>query len=313
MVERFERVLVAAAPGALDPRALGEVGDLVRANRAAISVLDVVEPVPAWRRVVDIEGRDVDIQEMLIDARSDALRRLSDLIGERVDVSVVTGKPIVEVIRRVLTERFDLVVVGEPAPPRAKPGGLSAGVMQLLRKCPAPVWVVRPSDGDPMRILALVDPDPADPVRDGLNGEVLELALAMSRRRHAELHVAHAWDLPGRATLTSSPFLAIPPVELEMMARATADGHRERLDLLVGRYGVIEAGGQVHLVEGDPGDVLPALADELEPTLIVMGTVARTGLSGLIMGNTAETVLRSVRCSVLAVKPEGFESPVRPV
>jgi hypothetical protein len=30
------------------------------------------------------------------------------------------------------------------------------------------------------------------------------------------------------------------------------------------------------------------------------------------MGNTAETILRSVRCSVLAVKPEGFVTPVKP-
>lgn len=42
-----------------------------------------------------------------------------------------------------------------------------------------------------------------------------------------------------------------------------------------------------------------------------MGRVARTGLSGLFMGNTAETVLRSVDCSVLALKPDGFVSPVR--
>jgi nucleotide-binding universal stress UspA family protein len=43
-----------------------------------------------------------------------------------------------------------------------------------------------------------------------------------------------------------------------------------------------------------------------------MGTVSRTGIRGLIIGNTAETILRSVRCSVLAVKPEGFVTPVTP-
>ena len=66
----------------------------------------------------------------------------------------------------------------------------------------------------------------------------------------------------------------------------------------------------LHLVAGDPGSVLPELAGRLQITTIVMGTVARTGLAGLIMGNTAETILRSVHCSVLAVKPVGFESPV---
>ena len=53
------------------------------------------------------------------------------------------------------------------------------------------------------------------------------------------------------------------------------------------------------------------MVDRLDVDLVVMGTVGRTGLKGLIMGNTAETILRSVRCSVLAVKPEGFVTPVR--
>jgi len=44
--------------------------------------------------------------------------------------------------------------------------------------------------------------------------------------------------------------------------------------------------------------------------VVVMGTVARTGIAGLVMGNTAERVLRRLRGSVLAVKPPGFQSPV---
>ena len=49
----------------------------------------------------------------------------------------------------------------------------------------------------------------------------------------------------------------------------------------------------------------------LQIGLVVMGTVARKGISGLLMGNTAEAILRSVDCSVLAVKPEGFVTPVK--
>ena len=45
--------------------------------------------------------------------------------------------------------------------------------------------------------------------------------------------------------------------------------------------------------------------------LVVMGTVARSGIAGMLIGNTAERVLRKLPCSVLAVKPEGFTSPVR--
>jgi nucleotide-binding universal stress UspA family protein len=42
-----------------------------------------------------------------------------------------------------------------------------------------------------------------------------------------------------------------------------------------------------------------------------MGTIARSGVTGLLMGNTAERVFGHVNCSVLAVKPAGFVSPVK--
>lgn len=46
--------------------------------------------------------------------------------------------------------------------------------------------------------------------------------------------------------------------------------------------------------------------------LLVMGTLARTGIRGVLIGNTAEKILDQVRCSVVAVKPPGFVSPLAP-
>ena len=44
--------------------------------------------------------------------------------------------------------------------------------------------------------------------------------------------------------------------------------------------------------------------------LSIVGAVARTGLSGFFMGNTAESILSQLDCSVLAVKPPGLVTPV---
>jgi len=44
--------------------------------------------------------------------------------------------------------------------------------------------------------------------------------------------------------------------------------------------------------------------------LVVIGTVGRSGVPGLLIGNTAEKVLSTVDCSVLTLKPEGFETPI---
>jgi nucleotide-binding universal stress UspA family protein len=43
-----------------------------------------------------------------------------------------------------------------------------------------------------------------------------------------------------------------------------------------------------------------------------MGTVARSGLIGAIMGNTAERMIRTIRASLLALKPVDFKCPIRP-
>ncbi|MGB5221713.1 MAG: universal stress protein, partial [Polyangiales bacterium] len=158
---------------------------------------------------------------------------------------------------------------------------------------------------------ALVDPDSSDPVRDGLNNLVLRLATSLASREAGELHVGHAWSLEFEPTLRLSPFLKFPRAEVDTMVREAEATHREELDTLTARHHVNELGGSVHMLSGDPREVLPRLARRLGVGLIVMGTVARTGLSSVFMGNTAEDILRSVDCSVLAVKPEGFVTPVK--
>jgi nucleotide-binding universal stress UspA family protein len=64
-------------------------------------------------------------------------------------------------------------------------------------------------------------------------------------------------------------------------------------------------------MKGKPGDVIPSLAHQKHVELIIMGTIARTGIPGFFIGNTAEKTLVKVDCSVLAVKPKSFSTPVK--
>jgi nucleotide-binding universal stress UspA family protein len=64
------------------------------------------------------------------------------------------------------------------------------------------------------------------------------------------------------------------------------------------------------LVEGEPERAISHFVDRNGVDLVVMGTVARSGIPGVVMGNTAERVLQRLHGSVLAVKPPGFVSPV---
>lgn len=44
--------------------------------------------------------------------------------------------------------------------------------------------------------------------------------------------------------------------------------------------------------------------------MLAIGTLCRSGLPGVIIGNTAESVHDSVDCSMLTIKPGNFVSPV---
>ena len=85
---------------------------------------------------------------------------------------------------------------------------------------------------------------------------------------------------------------------------------RNDLDTLLEPYALLHLNHRVHLMQGNAGIAIPELVRAAPVDLIVMGTVCRTGLPGFFIGNTAETILQRVDCSVLTVKPEGLLSPV---
>ena len=58
------------------------------------------------------------------------------------------------------------------------------------------------------------------------------------------------------------------------------------------------------LREGKPADQILAAAREWEADVIVIGTHGRSGVSRLVLGSTAESVVRHAPCPVLVIKPQ---------
>lgn len=56
------------------------------------------------------------------------------------------------------------------------------------------------------------------------------------------------------------------------------------------------------LIPGDPASGITRFANDEEVDLIVMGTHGRTGFARLVMGSTAEAVVRRATCPVLTYK-----------
>ena len=103
----------------------------------------------------------------------------------------------------------------------------------------------------------------------------------------------------------------LPTLELEQMLKHQADHQRRRLEKLLEAHNLELDDERLHLIKGSPAASIHHVAENTNADIVVMGTVGRVGIPGLFIGNTAEEVLQTAACSILAVKPEGFESPVK--
>lgn len=202
------------------------------------------------------------------------------------------------IVQRVLRDGIDLVVSGKRSEDEDGGHRIGSVAMKLLRKCPCPVWVVKPGGHQaPRRVLAATD---LSPVGD----RVLELAAWVAGTFGAELHVVHSFQLPFDVQWEGEGAAA----SWERNAREEA---RKRLETRSAELGFT---GELHIYLGltSPSRAILACEERLEPDLVVMGTVSRGGVAGLLVGNTAERLLARLDSSLLTVKPEDFVCPVKP-
>jgi nucleotide-binding universal stress UspA family protein len=302
---RFERLLFVVAPGDVDPApAWSQTLALARRAGASVTLLGVAREASA-----DLAEAAALPAAQLARIANDELREtLAALVGANEDVALrveaVAGVPFVEVIRAALRERCDLVVV--PAG-----GCFGSTIAHLIRKCPAPVWAVRGvGSGLPARIAVAIEADPEVGHR-AFDRKLAETALAVAGLCESELHVLHAFaPTPSAHTLRHRAGLSDAEVGA-VLGRMRAKRHQWLEALLEGRSPAARP-CFLRILDGEPGVEIPREVARLSIELLVLGTVGRSGLAGMLIGNTAEEILRRVDCSVLALKPDGFQSPVKP-
>jgi universal stress protein E len=310
-MRRFKNILLFTDGEERSRFALGRAADLTNRNQGQLTVVGVLQELPRDLRRL---GAAMPLDHLQTMAIEDLRARLEAFVapfrerGQSLRLEVLCGKPFLEIIRAVERRQHDLVMLTAEAQGGLSPMLFGSNSLHLMRKCPCPVWVIKPSpEAGFARILAAVDPDPLDVVRDGVNAKVIELAASLAELESCQLHVVNAWD----ETLLRGWQARVPEAQAADWKVQTREANQQRFDQLLGRFDLEKLKPRLHLVQGEAGEVILQVVEQNRIDLLVMGTVARTGVEGYFIGNTAETVLQRVACSVLTVKPDGFVSPVR--
>jgi nucleotide-binding universal stress UspA family protein len=304
----FKKILVASSFGERAMNTLELALRLAGNTGGTLTVAHVVPPLPE-EVPPDAGGLD-QVREIMMQAAEEMLQRLVAKLPESdvlVETRVLSGSPAMELVREVLKSGHDLVMTGSGGKKRAAPWFLGTVEMRLLRMCPCPVWVVK-ADGrkELKRILVPVDPTGSDGKDQELNHTTIQLGAALAELSGANLHVLHAW--PGLREHLLKSRLRSSALDAYMSA-LSSQAQKALYDLLK-PYGEAVSPSNRHFLKGGPETVVPDFVRDNRIDLVVMGTVARTGIPGFLMGNTAEKILGRIESSILAVKPSGFVTPV---
>lgn len=280
-----------AAALAQGVRIAGRTGAHVRALHVIeiLVVADLEEALSPFQR---------DIQAGLLGDARRAWEQFAPGVskeGVRFDVSV--GTPLAEVVSKVRSTNADLLVMGvygASGPTR----GTGTLATQCVRKAPTSVLLVQEGKTSAFeRVVACVD-------FSETSRRAVAAAARVAASDGAALHVLHVFQAPWARYHYRSP-----------TPQATPDFQRQYADALRGRLRTF-----CEPLAKDPAWGGLAVSYELREDrshgagigefirasgadLCVLGTRGRTNLRDVLLGSTAERVVRDAACSILTVRP----------
>lgn len=297
----YDRVLVATD---FSPSAAAALKQAVWLARQTGVPLVLAHTIPDFSRSVHWGPYEREMNQRELRDRSEtAMRRMIvDLNAVDLDVKYETlvGEPFVEIIHAVQAEGYNLVLAGTRGARKLEQFFVGSTAKRLIRKCPSSVWIVKEEHLVPPNVV-LAATDFSD-----VSLKAVKQALRIAQQASAELHLLHIVDSKDVPDVISQ----VPrgnSLRQEINEEAT-----RRMDELLDSLAVDRKEIQTHLSWGTPWQEIRRISKHQAADLIVIGTVGRSGIKGLLLGNTAEKVLDTCDCSILTVKPDGFVSPIDP-
>ncbi|WP_440877291.1 universal stress protein UspE [Thalassotalea sp. PLHSN55] len=307
-MEKYQKILVVIDPTTDEQKALKRAIELAKKTGASITAfLSIFDFSYEMTTMLSKDEREVMRQSVItdklqwIDTAIDALNDGNLTIESKV---VWHNRPFESIINEVLEYNFDIVVKGTHQHDKLKSVIFTPTDWHLLRKCPCPVLLVKdhlwPENG---KILAAINVGSDEEEHQLLNDKITEESLNLSKIIKAQVHLINSF--PGTPVNIA---IEIPEFNSSEYNDAMLKHHQEAMTEHAQRFNI--APERVSVEEGLPEDVIENAANKLDAELVVLGTVGRTGISAAFIGNTAEHVIDRLNCDVLALKPEGYISPL---
>ncbi|WP_414828676.1 universal stress protein [Alteromonas sp. H39] len=310
-------LLVGSHSSPVDTHTILQAAELAKTEGAHLHCLYVHEELKWSSRLSQLLPDREVVKETLAEKAMRALTKQVQSVtpADNITCSVSFGHLFLEVIRYCQKHAITIVVKAAKEPGWSRMF-LDSEDLHLLRKSSVPIWLTRPESAEPVKSVAVAldfDHD-EEPESQSLNKRLLSKAIDIARMKSVPLHLINVFNI---RDLDFATLWADDPGKLEQELLADEKVTRQAaMQFLISEMSEETPGifdslqYSIRLVNGDPAEQIAQTVGKLLSPLLVMGSVARSGVSGLFIGNTAESTLLKVSCPIVVMKPVGFVSPV---
>ncbi|HHL18272.1 MAG TPA: hypothetical protein ENJ33_00900 [Thiothrix sp.] len=294
-MSHFDNILVAIDFKATEQAEIDHAINLAKMHQAKLTFMSVIPELP---RDAYLEISAMSPEQRLkhqLEQRMEQLEIVSQCAiqdtGIKTECIAVSGIPSVEIIKQVMRNNHDLLMIAERENNSVLKNKLMGSTArELLRKAPCPVLAVHPQSlRDYKRIIATINVSE----QKGVNSENLNQTIVSNAIFIAE------------ADKSALSIVSIMPPE------ASKTSYMEKIKSCLNSNNVIIDDENIHVEVGEPAQVIIDATLTHKTDLLVMGMLSRTGIQGFFIGNTVEKVLDMVECSILTIKPAEFVSPIK--
>ncbi|PKG82193.1 universal stress protein UspE [Colwellia sp. 75C3] len=313
-MDMYQNILVVIDPTTDEQKALNRAIDL--ATRINISAPDKQINITAFFSIFDFSyemttilssGERDTMRQMVINEKQQWLDGIISAINSQIKITskvVWHNRPFEAIINQVIDHKHDLVVKGTHQHDKFKSVVFTPTDWHILRKCPSPVLLVKehewPLQGN---ILAALNVGSDEAEHLSLNNTITKQAKNIAQLITANVHLVNSY--PGTPVNIA---IEIPEFDASEYNNAMQAHHKEAMNNHANSFDIPLS--KTYVEEGLPETVIEQAALNIDAELVILGTVGRTGISAALIGNTAEHVIDQLNCDVLALKPDGYISPM---
>jgi universal stress protein E len=309
------RILVAVKdPRSRSKPAVLKAAQLARALGAEIELYHAID-TSLYVDQIGLAGEDPnEFQRNVCEQYRGELESIAERLRRdalRVSVFVEWDYPAFEaVVRRASETQAGLIVVECHRHHHRIPWLLEFTDWELLRIAPMPVLLVKsPRAYRRPVVLAAIDPSHAHEKTAHLDREILKSAVTISGALQGMLHAMHTCPMPPLSGMVDfGPGMGAAPVDQELM-QERLQGARRNFERILAPLKVPAA--RRYFMTSTAVAAIPIVARSSRAAMVVMGTVSRSRLKRLFIGNTAERALDALTCDVLIAKPSVFRRRVQ--